>query len=53
MTLRFRDTMTKTDWMKMTILVAVAAVCWVWVWREYQKPMLTPEYLQDIAAAER
>ena len=54
MTLRFRDTMTKADWMKMTVLIAVATVCWVWVWREYQKPVLPPEWLQSEAyAAER
>lgn len=47
MTIRFRDIMTRTDWMKVTVLVAVAVGFWVWVYREYQKPIIPPEWFQD------
>jgi len=45
MTTKFRDIFTKTDWLKIGIMVIVAAVCWYWVYTEYQKPII-PESIE-------
>ena len=48
MSIKFKDVMTKGDWVKMTILVILAVVCWTWVWIEYQKPIIPPEWETQI-----
>ena len=40
--------MTKTDWIKMMILIIVAIICWILVWREYQKPILPPDREEEL-----
>lgn len=47
MTIKFTDVVSKTDWTKMIILLVVSVVCWSWVWREYQKPIIPPEWEQE------
>jgi len=44
---KFRDVFTKTDWVKIAILLIVAIICWTWVWREYQKPITPPQWQQQ------
>ncbi len=46
MPIHFRDVVTKTDWIKIGILVTVAAGCWTWVYLEYQKPIIPPEWIE-------
>ncbi|MFA6215466.1 MAG: hypothetical protein WC768_02780 [Patescibacteria group bacterium] len=44
MSVKFSDVMTKSDWLKMSVLLIVAVGCWIWVWTEYQKPMIAPDW---------
>jgi len=52
MTLKFRDVVTKTDWLKISILVITAVILWVWVYHEYQKPIIPPEWDRDFLVNE-
>jgi hypothetical protein len=45
--MKFTDVFTKADWIKVTILVVISVICWTWVWREYQKPIIPPEWEQE------
>ncbi|MFA6410927.1 MAG: hypothetical protein WCW26_05145 [Candidatus Buchananbacteria bacterium] len=48
MTIKINDIVSKSDWLKITILLVTAVICWVWVWREYQKPIIPPEWQQEL-----
>lgn len=48
MSLKFSDIITKTDWVKIIILLIVAIICWYWVYKEYQKPIIPPEWEQTL-----
>jgi len=50
MSVKFTDVFSKTDWIKITILVVVATICWIWVWQEYQKPVIPPEWEEELLA---
>jgi len=56
MSLKFTDVFSKTDWVKISILAVVSIILWIWVYREYQKPIIPPEWNQELisnkAAAE-
>jgi len=39
MSVKFTDVFSKTDWVKMTILIIVFIAAWTWVYIEYQKPI--------------
>ncbi|MFA6255161.1 MAG: hypothetical protein WC675_04005 [Patescibacteria group bacterium] len=47
MSIRFNEIITKADWAKIIILVVISTICWIWVWREYQKPVIPPEWDQE------
>jgi len=52
MSIKFSSVVTKADWAKITILIIVAAICWGWVWREYQKPIIPPEWEQELTGGQ-
>ena len=45
---KFFDQFNKTDWTKIGILIVVAIIAWTWVYIEYQKPILPPEWQQEL-----
>jgi len=48
MTIKFYEVFSKADWAKIIILLIVAVICWVWVYKEYQKPIIPPEWDQQL-----
>ncbi|MFA5022192.1 MAG: hypothetical protein WC508_03885 [Patescibacteria group bacterium] len=48
MTIKFNDIVSKSDWLKISILLVIAVICWLWVWHEYQKPIMPPEWQQEL-----
>ncbi len=48
MSVKFKDAFSKADWVKVSILIIVAIICWIWVYKEYQKPIIPPEWAQEI-----
>lgn len=48
MAIKLSDVVSKTDWAKIIILLVVSVSCWIWVWREYQKPIIPPEWGQEV-----
>ena len=50
MSIKFSNIFNKTDWLKMTILIIVAIIAWVFVYREYQKPIIPPEWEKELTA---
>ena len=42
MAIRFIDAFSRSDWVKITILLVVGIGLWVWVYTEMQKPILPP-----------
>ncbi|MDX9893756.1 MAG: hypothetical protein RB292_05125 [Patescibacteria group bacterium] len=40
MAIRLNEVVSKSDWVKIIILIIVAVVCWGWVWVEFQKPII-------------
>ncbi len=47
MTTKFIDVFSRTDWVKISILVVVAIGLWIWVYVEMQKPIIPPEWDQE------
>ena len=39
MTIKLNEVVSKSDWLKISILLVIAVGCWIWVWTEYQKPI--------------
>jgi hypothetical protein len=50
MTVKLSDVIPKGDFVKIGILIIISVICWVWVWREYQKPIIPPEWEQQLKA---
>ena len=48
MSVKFSNAVTKTDWLKISVLLVVSVICWTWVWTEYQKPILPPGWDQNL-----
>ena len=46
MSIKFHDVFSKADWIKIVVLATIAIICWVWVYKEYQKPIIPPEWSQ-------
>lgn len=49
---KFKDVFSKADWVKIGILLVAAIICVVWVYREYQKPIIPPEWEQELTRAQ-
>ena len=52
MTVKFSDVISKTDLVKISILLVFAIGCWGWVWVEFQKPIFPEGFNQDHWAVE-
>lgn len=50
MSIKLNNIMTKADWFKIGILLVVSIICWAWVYREYQKPILPPDWNKQALA---
>jgi tetrahydromethanopterin S-methyltransferase subunit C len=42
--MKFYQVLTKSDWLKIIILLIVAIIFWAWVYIEYSKPVIPPEW---------
>lgn len=48
MGVKFSDAFSKIDWLKLTILIIVAVIAWIFVYREYKKPIIPPEWTEQL-----
>lgn len=46
----FQQVMTRSDWVKLGILIIFSAGCWAWIWYESQKPIDYNQIVDDIIA---
>lgn len=44
MSIKWSNVVSKTDWIKIIILVIFSVGCWMWVYVEYKKPFLDQEW---------
>ena len=48
MRIKFTDVLNRGDLIKMIILLIISILCWTWVWHEFKKPILPPEWEQEL-----
>ena len=53
MGIKINDIVSKTDWVKIGILLVVSGVCWTWIYVEYQKPIYPEEWNNPVAEVSR